>query len=241
MTLLLFTLILLAALLYSAVGHGGGSGYLAAMALGGVAPEEMKPAALTLNVLVATIATARFASGGHFNWSVFWPFAVGSVPLAFVGGWWQLPDVLYKPVVAVALLFIAFRLAQTPRSGDFPCKPLPLGPAVIWGAVIGLLSGLTGIGGGVLLSPLLLLAGWADIRQSAAVSAPFILVNSAAALAGYFVRSEALPEALAFWAVAAVVGGLVGSELGSRHLGGMALRRVLAVVTAAAAVRIILG
>jgi len=231
-------LILVAALLYSCVGHAGASGYLAAMALAGVAEQVMKPTALTLNIAVALIATFQFARAGAFSWRLFWPFAVASIPLAFVGGHIQLSGPIYRAILAVALLVAAVRLIVA-----WPARPtrsLPIPIAIVCGGAIGLLSGMVGVGGGIFLSPLILLAGWADVRTTAGVSAAFILVNSIAGLAGDLRVSGSLPGVAPLWAVAAVTGGLTGSYLGSRRLSLPALRRVLAVVLVVAAAKLCL-
>ena len=228
--LLLSVLILAAAILYSSVGHAGASGYLAAMALVGVAPQVMRPTALILNVLVALIATYRFYKVGAFSWHILWPFALGSVPLAFVGGALTLPGYLYKPVVAVVLFVAAYRLWRQSRVETGEIKPLPTGPAMVWGGSIGLLSGLTGVGGGIFLTPLLLFMSWAPPRQAAGVSAAFILVNSIAGLGGAASSLQRVPPEVGYLAVAAVLGGLLGTELGTRYLGNTGLRQALAVV-----------
>jgi uncharacterized membrane protein YfcA len=237
-------LIFAAALLYSSVGQAGASGYLAAMALCGVSAVVMKPTALTLNVLVATIATVQFARAGCFSWPRFWPFAVASTPLAFVGGAVTLPSGYYKPAVGLVLLIAAGRLLWASRrhaaSTPTPAKPVPLPGALASGAGIGLLSGLTGTGGGIFLTPLLQFMGWAETRESAGVSAAFILVNSVAGLAGHVSGLAALPGSLPYWAVAAVAGGLIGSGLGSRRLGNRTLRRLLAVVLVVAGLKLVL-
>jgi uncharacterized membrane protein YfcA len=239
-------LIFVAALLYSSVGHAGASGYLAAMAICGVAAPVMKPTALTLNVLVATIATVQFSRAGCFSWGLFWPFALASVPLAFVGGAVTLPGNIYKPAVGLILLFAASRLLWTSRAAQVETQPprsepVPLPPALASGAGIGLLSGLTGTGGGIFLTPLLLFMGWAETRESAGVSAAFILVNSLAGLAGHLSGLSKLPGSVPVWAAAAVVGGLIGSSVGSRHLGNASLRRLLAVVLVIAGLKLVLG
>ncbi|BBL80927.1 UPF0721 transmembrane protein [Rubrobacter xylanophilus] len=241
--ILLAVLILVAAILYSSVGHAGASGYLAAMALVGVAPEVMKPTALALNILVASIATARYWRAGHFYWAAFWPFVIGSVPLAFVGGAVTLPHYLYQPAVGLILLYTAYRLARSTTGRDGPALEkevgVPVLPAVVSGGAIGLLSGLTGTGGGIFLSPLLLFTGWAGTRPTAGVSAAFILANSAAGLAGNVASVQNLPPQIPYWAVAAAVGGIVGSELGSRRLSGVGIRRALAVVLVIAGVKLV--
>jgi uncharacterized membrane protein YfcA len=210
--LLLSLCILFASLLYSSVGHGGASGYLAAMALFGLAPSVMRPTALVLNLLVAAIATVQFARAGHFSWRLFWPFAIGSVPLAFVGGMITLPTSVYKQLLGVVLLFAAYRLFLSPREfGAAPLRLMPLPLAIAMGCIIGLLSGLTGVGGGIFLSPLLLVGRWASPKPTAAVSAAFIWVNSASGLLGQLASVHYLPPVTALWAVAAATGGAVGA------------------------------
>ena len=230
-TYLLPALIFFIAALYSSVGHAGASGYLAAMALAGVVPEVMKPAALVMNIVVGSIATARYLRAGCFSWKVFWPFAVGSVPLAFVGGAIALPSSVYRQVVGVVLLLAAIRLFfTTQKQLEQPARNVPFFAALVCGAFIGLLAGLTGTGGGIFLSPILLLFRWAETRQSLGISAGFVLVNSIAGLLGHLASLNALPSYAAVWAIAAAAGGLVGSELGSRRLKTLTLRRLLAVV-----------
>jgi uncharacterized protein len=207
-------LIFAAAVLYSSVGHAGASGYLAAMALFGLAPAMMKPTVLVLNILVATIATLRFSRAGYFPWSTLWPFAIGSIPFAFAGGAINLSGGIYKPIVGLILFFSAARLAwPSQREPMQDAKSVPVLPAVASGAGIGLLSGLTGTRGGIFLSPLLLFMGWAETRETAGVSAAFILVNSLAGLRGHLASMWSLPAAILVWATAAVAGGIVGAGL----------------------------
>jgi len=240
-TLLLTLLISIAALLYSSVGHAGASGYLAAMALFNLAPNVMKPTALVLNLVVATVGTIRYARAGHFAWNVFWPFAALSIPCAFLGGWMKLPVQTYKIILGLVLLFAAWRLAFK-QSTHAPAeqKPIPLLPALGMGGALGLLSGMTGVGGGIFLSPLLLLLGWADMRKTAGVSVAFILVNSASGLLGHVASVKNVPREIAWWAPAALIGGLIGAELGSRRLAPMTMRRLLAVVLVVAGVKMLL-
>jgi hypothetical protein len=234
----LSALVFVAAVLYSMVGHAGASGYLAAMALVGVAPAMMKPIALTLNILVATVGTIQFARAGRFSWPLFWPFALGSVPLAYLGGSLALPVTLYKRVLALVLLYAAYRLLRTPREAGEP-RPVPRPVAVGAGAGIGFLSGMTGVGGGIFLSPLMLLAGWADARRTAAVSVAFILVNSISGLLGHIASVRSLPGEVGVLAGVALAGGFIGSTLGSRRLPNPVLRRLLAVVLVVAAAKLL--
>jgi uncharacterized membrane protein YfcA len=228
---------LVAAFGYAAVGHGGASAYLAAMALAGVAPPQMRPIALALNILVSAIAAYKFWRAGHFRWRLFWPFAAVSVPLAFVGGAVTLPGHAYKMLVGAVLLYAAWQLWRSARAGDEmrPVHEPPVAAAMAIGAALGLLSGLTGVGGGIFLSPLLLMLGWAGTKQTSAVAAPFILVNSIAGLAaGFTMKSASLPPYVAILAAAVLVGGWLGAEYGSRRFANPLVRRILAVVLAAA-------
>ena len=233
----------LAAFVYASVGHGGASAYLAAMALAGIAPSEMRPAALALNVLVSAMATVKFWRAGHFRWRLFWPFAVTSIPLAYVGGALVLPGAAYKVLVGVVLLHAGWQLWRSGRGGDEmrAVREVPLALAMAVGAVLGLLSGLTGVGGGIFLSPLLLLLGWAGTKQTSAVSAPFILVNSIAALAaGVVAKGFDFPGWLPLLAAAVLVGGWFGAEYGSRRFANPVVRRFLGVVLLVAGGKMVL-
>ena len=176
------------ALLYSTVGHAGASGYLATMALLSFTPEVMKPTALALNIIVALVTTIRFAMAGHFSWRLFWPFALASVPMAYLGGGLAMHTTVYKILVGIALVFAALHLII--RSSVAPDDPHQathpgFGASLATGGGIGLLSGLTGVGGGIFLSPVLIVFRWAGLRRTAAVSAAFILLNSISGLTGY--------------------------------------------------------
>jgi hypothetical protein len=235
-TIEIAALIFVAALVYSSVGHAGASGYLAVMALFALPQTVMRPTALVLNILVAAIGTFQFFRAGHFRWSLFWPFAIGSIPLAFIGGRIRLDDATYNRVLGAALWFAAYRIARGSRAdaGDKARRPMSLPFAVAIGPAVGLVSGLVGVGGGIFLSPVILLMGWAGMRQTAATSAAFILVNSIAGLAGQYAAAAKVPTAAIPWAIAAVVGGLLGSSLGSRRLPVRGLRMLLATVLAVA-------
>jgi uncharacterized membrane protein YfcA len=241
--LLLAAGMLLASFVYASVGHGGASAYLAAMALAGVAPAEMRPIALTLNVIVSSLATWKFWRAGHFRWRLFWPFAAVSIPFAYLGGAITLPGQAYRIVVGLVLVYAGWQLWRSFRAGEemreVRAPAVPLAMAI--GAAMGLLSGLTGVGGGIFLSPLLLMLGWAGTKQTSAVAAPFILVNSIAGLAAGFVAGTAvLPQATWLLAVAVLIGGWLGAEYGSRRFANPVVRRFLAVVLGVAGAKMVL-
>ena len=226
-----------AALLYASVGHAGASGYLAVMALVGVAPAVMKPTALILNVLVAAIASTLYWRAGAFSWKTFWPFAVTSIPASFLGGWLSVPASIYGIIVAVILIYAAVRLLATASGQEEQVTRVPVFAALVTGAVIGLLSGLVGVGGGIFLTPLLLFCRWSTARIAAGVSAVFILVNSVAGLAGHAVVAGNLPTGMPIFASAVAIGGSIGATYGSRRANPIVMRRVLAVVLVVASVR----
>lgn len=200
----------------------------------------MRPTALVLNLVVASIALIRFSRAGLFSLSLLWPFALGSIPFAFLGGAITLPGRWYKILVGLVLLAAAARLAFERVRARPTTKPLPILLAIVWGAVIGLLAGLTGTGGGIFLSPLLLFTGWAGTRETGGVSAAFILVNSAAGLAANTPSFAAIPDTLPYWIGAVVAGGLIGTELGTRRVATQTLRRLLAGVLVVAGLKLVL-
>jgi uncharacterized membrane protein YfcA len=227
------------AALYGAVGHGGASGYLAVMALASVAPAVMKPTALTLNLAVSLIGTVLFFRAGHFAWRLFWPFAVTSIPFAFLGGRLDIPTHVFKLLLAVALGFAALRLLlPAPKADDIRPAPLPL--VLFFGALMGLASGLIGVGGGIFLTPLLLLMRWSHTKTAAAVSAPFIFVNSAAGLAGHSASLHHLPSAWALLALVVIAGGGIGAFWGSRNARLAQLRPILAAVLGIASLKLVI-
>lgn len=228
-----------AAFLYASVGHGGASGYLAVMGLAELSPATMKPAALALNVVVAGIGSWKYLRAGAFNWQVFWPFAVVSIPMAYVGGAISIPAEVYKPLVGAALLFAAWRMVLSTRQLEVPRRPLKLWLALVAGAAMGLLSGLTGVGGGIFLSPLLLLLGWAGTRETSGIAALFILLNSLAGLLGHGDLSV-LPANFPTWMGVVAVFGWLGAELGSRRFRLPVIRNLLALVLALAGTKMIL-
>jgi len=233
---------LVAAFGYAAVGHGGASAYIAAMALAGIAPAEMRPIALLLNILVSSMGTWKFYRAGFFRWRLFWPFAVVSIPMAYLGGAVTLPGSAYKVLVGAVLLYAAWQLWRSGKRGEEmrEIREPPLGWAMVIGAAMGLLAGLTGVGGGIFLSPLLLMLGWAGTKQTSAVAAPFILVNSLAGLAAVFMaKGTALPTYVWILVPAVLVGGWLGAEYGSRRFANPVVRRVLAVVLALAGAKMV--
>jgi len=233
---------LIAAFAYASVGHGGASAYIAAMALAGIAPPEMRPIALLLNILVSSLGTWKFYRAGYFRWRLFWPFAVVSIPMAYLGGAITLPGQAYKILVGLVLLYAAWQLWRSGKSGEEmrEVHEPPLGWAMAIGAAMGLLAGLTGVGGGIFLSPLLLMLGWAGTKQTSAVAAPFILVNSMAGLAaGFVAKGAVLPSYVWILAAAVLAGGWLGAEYGSRRFANPVVRRVLAIVLALAGAKMI--
>jgi uncharacterized protein len=230
----------LIAALYSCVGHGGASGYIAVMMIFGLLPDVIKPTALMLNILVSAIAAFQFYRAGYFRWSLFWPFACTSIPCAYVGGYFVLSGDVYKLAVGITLMFSAMRLlVRSPlQKNELKTLSLPLSLSV--GAVIGLASGLIGVGGGIFLSPLLILLGWAGVKETAAVSAFFILVNSGAGLLGHMNAAQNIPPVALVIAAAAVSGGLAGSYLGSRRLPLVAIQRALSIVLVIAGYKMII-
>jgi uncharacterized membrane protein YfcA len=235
---LLFLAVGLIAFLYSTVGHAGASGYIAVMTLWGIAPTTIRPTALVLNILVASIGAFQFWRAGHFTWKLFWPFALLSIPAAYFGGYLQPSASVLRILIGVVLLFSAARLLL--RRSDPPETFAPSRPtAISVGAGLGFLSGLTGTGGGIFLTPLLLFYRWAHIRQAAAVSALFIWVNSVSGLVGYFTRVHSVPSLGLTLALAAIIGGIVGSHLGSRRFAVRVISLFLATVLLIAGTKLI--
>jgi uncharacterized protein len=230
-----------AALLYSSVGHAGASAYLAAMALVGVAPATMRPTALALNLFVATIVVVRFSRAGHLPWRQLLPLIVGSIPMAFLGGLIKLPGEIYRPIVAAVLVVGAVRLASatSERTEEGPALGVPLVTGVASGAGIGLLAGLTGTGGGIFLTPLLVLARWTPTKDAAGLSGAFILANSVSGLVGLATGGVSLPGALPLWIGVVALGGFIGSWLGAARFSILSLRRGLAVVLVIAALKLV--
>jgi uncharacterized protein len=234
-------LMALAAALYSSVGHGGASAYLAIMSLFSVAPATMRPTALALNLVVATFAAARFALKGQTNWRLLVAFAVTAAPAAFVGGRVALPESIYRPLVGAMLLVAAARLFWQPeRLAARPVRTPSFKVTLPVGAGLGLLAGLTGTGGGIFLSPLIILFGWEDARKTSGIAAAFIVLNSAAGLLGNLAAVGQLPTELPILVAAVFAGALVGSWLGVSRLPRHRLLQGLAIVLVIAALKLLL-
>jgi len=237
---LFYVLIPFVAFLYSSVGHGGASGYLALMAVFSFPSETMKYTALLLNLFVAGIAFYHYYKAGYFNKKLFLYFALGSVPAAFIGGLWSLDPWLYKKILGGILFFAIVRMLFNKQKSSHQIKEIPLLVALSVGASIGLISGLIGIGGGIILTPLILLFHWGNIKEAAAVSALFIWVNSLAGLLGQF-SSGFTPTTDTFVLVfLALIGGLFGSYLGSQKWNNRLLEYFLVLVLTSAGIKLIL-
>lgn len=238
--LILIPIFLVVSAMYASVGHGGASGYLAIMALASVPVLVMKPTALTLNLVVSLMGTLLFLRAGHFAWRLFWMFSIVSIPFAYLGGRTSLSPGLFKLLVAAALIFATVRLFITVQDQQKTKDP-PLWAIIVSGAIIGLFSGLIGVGGGIFLTPLLLICGWANIKTAAAVSAPFIFVNSAAGLLGHPQVSGNLIAQWPWFAGTVVVGGFIGARWGSSLANPKHLRPVLAAVLVLATLKLVVS
>jgi uncharacterized protein len=230
----------LGAALYSSVGHGGASAYIAAMALFSIAPETMKPTALALNLLVAGFGMWRFWRRGLSNWRLVLAFALTAAPAAFVGGAIHLPAIAYKPLVGILLWASAARLLWQPKAlADRATRPPPLWISLPAGAVLGLLAGLTGTGGGIFLSPLIILNAWEEPRRTSGVVAAFIFLNSVAGLAGNAASVGHLPRELPVFLAAAGAGAVLGTWLGVDRLPRAWLLRTLGAVLIVAGAKLL--
>ena len=234
-----YMLLLIVAFLYASVGHGGASGYLALMALFGMSPAFMKPTALLLNLFVSLTAFIFFFRGGHFKWKYFLPFALASIPMSFIGGMITLDANLYKKILGLLLLLPVVKLVFFPNNTSEEMRALHIPTSLLIGAFIGFLSGLIGIGGGIILSPLLLLLKWTDQKQTAAISAMFIFVNSLSGLGGQLIKGiEFQPEMLTFVGVA-FVGGSFGAWFGAIKFNQQVLKYILALVLLLASLKLL--
>jgi uncharacterized membrane protein YfcA len=228
--LIFYILLFLVAFLYASVGHGGASGYLALMAIFSITPDVMKPTALLLNLFVSLTAFIQFYRGQHFRWKLFLPFAIASVPMSFLGGLWVVDGTMYKKILGALLLIpiVRFLFFQNPEIKE--TKPANLILSLFIGAFIGLLSGMIGIGGGIILSPVLLLLKWADQKQAAAISALFIFVNSLSGLAGQLTKGIHFSADMFWYVIIAFTGGLCGAYFGALRFPQKILKNILASV-----------
>lgn len=237
--ILFYVLLFLVAFLYASVGHGGASGYLALMAIFGIAPDVMKPTALLLNLFVSLTSFIQFYRAGHFKWKLFLPFAIASVPLAFAGGLVTIDAAIYKKILGLLLIipitrFLFFSNIQVPE-----IKKTNTALSLLIGAGIGLLSGLIGIGGGIILSPVLLLLKWADMKQTAAISALFIFVNSLSGLGGQLTKGIQFSADMYLYVAIAFIGGIGGAYFGALRLKQTILKYLLAAVLMMAAYKLL--
>lgn len=234
-----FLLILpIVAFLYASVGHGGASGYLALMAIFSFAPETMKPTALLLNLFVAGIAFYHYYKAGYFNKKLFWSFAVTSIPLAFFGGLIEIDATIYKRILAVLLVFAILKMLNVFGKENNHIKDVKLWQGLIFGGFIGFFSGLIGIGGGIILTPIILLLHWGKMKEAAAVSALFIWVNSAAGLIGQVSSGVEISSQSFILVGVALIGGFFGSYYGSKRFNNASLRYLLAFVLIIASVKL---
>lgn len=235
-----YVILFFVAFLYAAVGHGGASGYLALMALYGIAPEEMKPTALVLNLFVSLTSFIQYYRGGYFSKKLFVPIAAASIPLAFIGGMITVEENIYKRILGILLLFPVIRFFFFKNVEDSDLKSHNTTIAVVTGGVVGLLSGMIGIGGGIILSPILLLLHWTNQKQTAAISAAFIFVNSVAGLGGMITQGISFTGDMVMYIVVAFTGGLLGAYLGSKKFNQNVLKYVLATVLLMASYKLLL-
>jgi len=239
-SLLLLIAIVVMAMLYSSVGHGGASGYLAAMAFFDLPPDTMKPAALIMNIFVASFVLWRLSRARYLNWRLFVPIAIGSIPFAFIGGGITPDGNDYKLIIGVLLVLAALNMIfRIPVHENI--VPVKAWLALLFGAVLGFVSGLTGVGGGIYLSPLLLILSWTTMRESAAVAAAFILVNSIAGLSGYLSTSEQIPAGIPVLVLCALAGAILGARMAVHSASVTLLRRLLGVVLIIAGSKMALG
>ncbi len=236
---LFYALLFLVAFLYASVGHGGASGYLALMAIFSITPEVMKPTALLLNLFVSLTSFIQFYRGKHFLWKIFFPLALASVPLAFVGGLVVVDGSVYKKMLGLLLLIPVARFLFFSNTPASELKKPDTLLSVFIGAAIGFLSGLIGIGGGIILSPLLLFLKWTDQKQTAAISALFIFVNSSAGLAGQLTKGIQFNTNMVWYVAIAFAGGLGGAYFGALRFKQTILKNVLAVVLLLAAFKLL--
>lgn len=235
-------LIPVVAFLYASVGHGGASGYLALMVLFGISPQWMKPSALVLNIFVSSIAFIQYYRQGYFRWKILLPFIILSIPFSFLGAKIHVDSHVYKVILAICLIIATLRiLGFSGNSSETKIKDLKIIPALLIGGILGFISGMIGIGGGILLSPVLLLLHWTNMKQTAAISAAFIFLNSISGLAGASLSAQSFSSDIYVWAGLAIIGGTAGAWYGSKRFSPMVLKYVLSLVLLSACIKLIVG
>lgn len=225
--------------LYASVGHGGASGYIAIFSLFGIAVSTYKPLVLVMNIIIAGIAFIQFSRAGYFKWKLCWPFLITSIPAAFIGSAITVQAHVYNLLLGLALVFPIVRLLGLIQYRQKEIKIIKLIPALLIGAAIGLVSGMLNIGGGIFLSPVLILAAWATPKESAGVSALFIVCNSIAGLIGGKPANYVLDQSSYIWMASAVTGGIIGAYLGSKRYPQKTVQYVLASVLVIASAKLI--
>jgi uncharacterized membrane protein YfcA len=235
----IYPILFLIALLYASVGHGGASGYLALMGILGVAQASAKPVALVLNCAVSIIAFVQYYRNGHFSWRIFLILAAASIPMAFAGASFDISELVYKRILGMALFITALRLF-IPVNSDSETTQAPTLFLMLIGAAIGFVSGLIGIGGGIILSPILLLSKWSNVKVTAGISALFIFVNSVSGLSALINRGITFSNSMYWMLLVAILGALIGSTLGSQRWNSIRLKQVLSFVLFIAAIKLIL-
>lgn len=236
----LLLILFIVSFLYSSIGHGGASGYIAVLSILGWGNEIIRPAALVLNVFVAAISFIQYYRQGHFKWKLFYPFALASVPFAFAGSFIELDATWYKRIVGICLILAVLRIIGIFKSKeDFQTKNVSLAVGLFIGAGLGFLSGMIGIGGGIILSPIILIFGWGNLKETAAVSALFIVVNSIAGILGLWNQQIIWPSEIVIWGIVVSIGGFIGAYWGSKNANQVILKNVLATVLFLASLKLI--
>jgi len=236
--IMFYILLAIVSFLYATVGHGGASGYLALMVFFAYSTESMKSTALVLNIFVSFISFYNYYRNGHFKWSLFWPFVILSIPAAYIGGLMKVDDATYKKLLGVLLLFPVYKLMFNKNSTEEPTDQMNFFAALVIGGVIGFVSGLIGIGGGIILSPVILLLHWANFKQTAATSALFIFVNSLAGILGLYNKGMSFQSDIWVMILLTVSGGFLGAYYGAKKFNTLWLRRILAVVLVLASIKL---
>lgn len=236
----LLLLFLVVSFLYSSIGHGGASGYIAMLSILGMSSSIIRPSALVLNVFVASISFYQYYRAGYFRWKLFYPFALLSVPMAFLGSFVELDATWYKRIVGICLILAVIHIVGIFKPKDETAtKQLPFITPILIGGGLGFLSGMIGIGGGIILSPIILIFGWGNLKESAAVSALFIVVNSVAGIFGLWNQDIIWPPQILAWIVVVIIGGFLGAWWGSKKAEHKMLKNVLATVLFFAALKLI--